>query len=307
MRKIVISILLFSIALLPSSAQESDIDLTLPELGSFDVSSVEGIMLEDVPILPDITDHARDIYARGIESGNHPQRFSKLGDCMTASVEYFLGTFGDGTYDLGDYDHLEPVIDYFDVPARDEGFEYNSFNNPGLATASGYNTASVLDSIWSDPAWCGANESPLTCEFRQTRPAYALIMFGTNDVQFFDADYFNYYLRSILIEVIENDSVPILYTIPTRPEFPEKTYLFNQIIVDIARDYDLPVVNLWQAIQDLPDEGVDPVEPIHLSIPEDSATGVFTEEQLQYGYTVRNLLTLQTLKLFVDEFGDAEV
>jgi hypothetical protein len=129
-------------------------------------------------------------------------------------------------------------------------------------------------------------------------------MFGTNDVMYFEADFFDYYLRSIVLETINNDIVPILYTVPTRPEFPEKTYEFNQIITKIAQDYDLPLVNLWAAIQDLPSAGVDELEPIHLSVPADSHTGNFTEENLQSGYTVRNLITLQALQILLDDLAE---
>lgn len=282
-------------------AQDIEIDLSPPELGDFDPTSVEDIVVEDYPILPELTDHARDIYNAGLEMGNNPQVFSKVGDCMTATYEYFLGPFGDGAYKLGDdYADLESVIHYFDVPARSEGFEQNSFNNPGLATASGFNTASVLDPLWADPNWCEANESPLTCEYRLSHPIFSMIMFGTNDVMFFEADLFDYYMRQIILETINDGIVPILYTIPTRPEFPEKTYQFNQVIIKLAEDYDLPLVNLWAAIQDLPFEGVDQVEPIHLSIPEDERTGDLTTN-LDYGYTMRNLITLQTLDILLKD------
>lgn len=297
---IVLLTLIFSLSLsLSLWAQETEIDLSPPELGSFDPTSIEGIIVEDYPILPELTDHAKIIYQKGIETGNNEQVFSKVGDCMTATYEYFLGPFGEDDYNLGeDYADLQDVIDYFDSPARSEGFDKNSFNNPGLATASGFNTASVLDSLWADPNWCEANESPLACEYRLSQPIFSMIMFGTNDVMFFEADLFDYYMRQIVLETINQNIVPVLYTIPTRPEFPEKTYQFNQVIIKIAEDYDLPLVNLWSAIQDLPDEGVDPVEPIHLSFPESGSTGDFTAN-LDYGYTMRNLVTLQTLDILL--------
>jgi hypothetical protein len=301
-RRYIIALIVSGLLLMPllSWAQDSEIDLSPPELGNFDLASVEDIVVEDYPILPELTDHTQVIYEAGLDVENNPQAFSKIGDCMTASYEYFLGPFGDGDYVLGDdYAELESVIQYFDVPVRDEGFEANAFNNPGLATASGFNTASVLDSIWADPTWCDANESPLECEYRLSQPIFSLIMFGTNDVMFFEADLFDFYMRSIILETIENGTVPILYTIPTRPEFPDKTYQFNQVIIKLAQDYDLPLVNLWLALQDLPFEGVDQLEPIHLSIPEDERAGDFTTN-LDYGYTVRNLVTLQTLDILLD-------
>lgn len=300
---LIVLLVLSAGALAQDAASDLDIDLTPPEQGSFDPASVADIDVSAVPILPELTEHARRIYERGQTGDRDPRRFSKVGDCMTASVEYFMGPFGTGDYDLGDYDAaLSSVVTHFNVPARDEGFAMSAFDNPGLATASGFNAASVMDALWADPSWCQANESPLACEYRLTRPAFSLIMFGTNDVMFFEDGLFDYYLRLIVLETIERDIVPVLYTIPDRPEFPEKVQRFNRVIVGIAQDYDLPLVNLWAAIQDLPNAGVDPLEPIHLSIPEASA-GVFNEATLAYGYTVRNLITLQTFDILLAELG----
>lgn len=280
---------------------ELPIVLTPPEQGNFDEAALAAIDLMAVPVLPEaLSAMAQAVYARGVIAGNNPQVFSKIGDCMTASVEYFLGVF-ESDYDLGEYADLQPVIDYFSVPARAGDFTENSFSNPGLATTSGYNTASVQDALWADPDWCEGGESPLACEFRVSKPAFALIMFGTNDVMFFEPDFFDYNLRLIVQATIENNTLPILYTVPWRPEFPEKVELFNKIIVDVAQDYDVPLVNLYRAIADLPNQGVDVAEPIHLSIPVSGTAGQFTPDNLQYGYTVRNLLTLQLLDLVLEQ------
>jgi hypothetical protein len=113
-------------------------------------------------------------------------------------------------------------------------------------------------------------------------------------VYFFEAEAFDFYLRNIVLETINHNVIPVLNTFPTRPEYPEKSLLFNQIIVKITQDYDLPLLNLWLGLQPLPYDGVDPVEPIHLTIPADERSGDF-ETNLQFGYTYRNLVTLQAL------------
>ena len=111
---------------------------------------------------------------------------SKVGDCMTASPN-FLAPFSieGGKYDLGQYADLQTVIDYFSSATVSQN--YTALTNPGLATTTGYTTVSVQDPIWADPAVCDANESPLGCEYRVSNPAFALIMFGTNDTTFFEA------------------------------------------------------------------------------------------------------------------------
>lgn len=276
-----------------ASAQQEEIDLTPPQLGEFDPAGVQEIDLSAYPIMPEMTAHARTIYERGQAGGKDKATFSKVGDCMTANA-YFMAPFGEDNYALMDYgEELSDIITLFGDNETYEGF--NSFSFPGMATASGFTSASVLDPIWADPAYCSANESPLTCEYRITNPIFAIIMFGTNDVYYLDEASYDFYLRQIIIKTIQADVVPVLSTFPTRPEFPEKSDLYNQIIIKIAEDYELPLINLWLSIQDLPNQGIDAVETTHLSIPEDEQTGVFSVQNLQAGYTMRNLVTLQAL------------
>lgn len=279
------------------------IDLTPPTLGDFDPESVEDIDPEEYPILPTLTDHARYIYEQGQAAGNRADVFSKVGDCMTASP-LFMTPFGAEDYDLGDeYADLQAAIDYWGAsPLHGEDSELNSFATISVASTSGFNTASIQDPLWADPAVCEANESPLACEYRLANPSLAIIMVGTNDVFYFEAESFDYYLRLIVLETINRNIVPVLNTFPARPEFPEKSLLFNQVIIKVAQDYDLPLINLWLAIQTLPNHGVDEVETIHLTAPEDQRTGDFTETNLEAGYTYRNLVTLQALDILRIEF-----
>jgi hypothetical protein len=303
MMKYLAGALVFLLGVAAANAQEP-ITFPRPSASDFDAAALDEIDVASLPVIPELTETAQAIYAYGQTLGNHPQRFSKIGDCMTASPE-FLTPFGGADYDLGDYEEaLRPVLEYFDVPARDDA-DLNSFGLIGIGTASGFNTATLTDPLFADPAVCDPNESSLLCEYRLTKPAFALMMLGTNDVMFFEAAAFDFAMRTIVLDTIEQGIVPVLYTIPWRPEFPEKVENFNAIIALIARDYDLPLINLSAAIADLPSQGVDAADPIHLSEPEGVSTGVFNTATLQYGYPVRNLITLQTLAGFLETLEDA--
>jgi hypothetical protein len=249
--------------------------------------------------LPELTDEARAIYERGSQNAT----FSRIGDCMTAAEE-FLTPFAGEDYDLGDYGDLQAVIDYFATSALPE--DSNPFSHASLSAHSGFNTAAALDPLWANPEWCEAGETPLACEYRIVEPGFALIMFGTNDVYYLDAESFNTNLREIVEITIDHDVVPLLHTFPLRSEFPEKTEEYNALIVEIAGDYDVPLIDLALALADLPGSGVDAEETIHLSIPEDGLTGVFDEDHLAYGYTMRNLVTLQTLDGLLRELNVLE-
>ncbi|MBN2306313.1 MAG: SGNH/GDSL hydrolase family protein [Anaerolineae bacterium] len=259
-----------------------------PVLGEFDPDSVAGIDLAAYPIVPEISAQAVTLYREGIAAGNNPHAFIKVGDCMTHHPK-FLIPIGEADYDLGDYADLQPVIDQF------MDGDLNSFSRESQAAAGGFNTASILDSLWANPNACEAGESPLTCEFRIAQPSIALVMFGTNDVQYLNESQFDYFLRAIIAETMRNGTLPVVSTFPFRPEFPEKSVLYNQIVVQAALDYDVPLINLWLALEPLPNQGIDAVETTHMSEPADGAACYFIGPNLEAGFTVRNLVTLQAL------------
>ncbi|HEY3289075.1 MAG TPA: SGNH/GDSL hydrolase family protein [Anaerolineae bacterium] len=275
-----------------------------PRAGSFDSASVSGISLNDIAVLPAVSARMKALYQAGIAQGNNPNVFAKLGDCMTENP-YFLGPISEGKYELGEYTNLKPVIEQFaGHPTRGAsaqgGWQKDSFATIGLASAGGFNVAAPLDSTWADPKWCQSGESPLACEYRISRPSIAIIMFGTNDVNYTDAATYDFYLRTIVSETLNRRIVPILNTFPTRPEDRQKSLLLNQIAVRVARDFDIPLVNLNRALEQLPNRGVNPEDSTHLSIPEDKRVDIFTADHLTAGFTMRNLVTLQSLQAVLE-------
>jgi hypothetical protein len=281
-----------------------------PVFGRFDPATVAEINPDALPILPEITpamaESLRAVYRAGQARGNQPRALAKLGDCMTDNP-YFLAPLSAGRFDLGDYTELRPVIEYFlGVPTRAHGgrpWDADSFATPGLAAAGGFNVAGPLDPTWADPEWCQANESPLACELRVSRPAFAVIMFGTNDVNTTDLASYDFYLRTIVSQTLDAGTVPLLSTFPTRPENPAKSRQLNQIVVKVAQDYQVPLLNLNRALADLPNQGINPKDTTHLSLPPDGRADVFRGEHLRYGATVRNVLTLQALDRVLRALG----
>ncbi len=270
--------------------------LAEPKLGKFDPASVAKIDLKSYPVLPEIQPVIRAIYQEGLRRGNNPKVFSKIGDCMTATPNFLEG-IAKGDYNLDTYGSLQAVIDYFaKTPARKDA-EFDSFANPGLAASSGYNVAGVLDSTWSDPKWCSADETPLACEYRASKPMIALIMFGTNDLRSLKPEQFEFYLRRVIVQTYNAGIIPVIYTFPVQASQLDNSILFNKITVKVATEYNLPLINLWLAFEPLPNKGIDSKEPTHMTRPESGKTFSFAAVDLQQGgYNVRNLLTLQTLE-----------
>lgn len=267
-----------------------------PKIGKFDPASIANIDLKAYPIVPEVSNYVSVIYQEGRRLGNNPSVFSKVGDCMTAT-EDFMAPFAKGDYNLDQYASLQAVIERFlGAPARTPDSGFDSFSNPGLAAASGFNAASVLDSTWSDPKWCGGDESPLSCEYRISKPSFAFIMFGTNDIKSVTPEQFEYYLRSVVVQTINVGVVPILSTFPNQPNQIDASVLYNKITVKVAQEYKIPLINLWLAFDPLPHQGVDPTNTTHMTKPDSGKTASFAKIDLTAGYNVRNLLSLQTLE-----------
>jgi uncharacterized protein YraI len=252
-------------------------------MGSFDPATVASIDLAAVPIVGGATSRARAIFYTGKDKGRNPNVLAKIGDCSTEHW-YFLKSFAWGDYDLGAYSNLQGVIDHFGP-----SLAYDS-----QASHNGYNVNSVMNPDWADPGACLADESPMDCEYRINNPSVAIIMFGTSDLLSMSAYEFDFYLRDIVRITAEQGIIPILSTFPGNLGFPNHTILFNQIVVKIAWDNDIPLINLWLALESLPNHGLES-DGFHLDEPPDANACYLVGAYLQNGYPVRNLVTLQTL------------
>lgn len=270
--------------------------LVTPVMGSFDPAAVEDVDLSEIPVVPELSDTARAILLESIAQGRDPHAFVKVGDCMTEDPA-FLYPLAEGEIDWGEYEGLQVVVEHY--AQADE----NPFGRKSQAAAGGFNAASVIDTMWANPEFCEAGETPLSCELRLMNPAVAVIMFGTNDVFYLDEAQFDYFLRSVLVEAVEAETLPVLSTFPLRPEFPDKTEVFNRIVAQAADDYDLPLINLWRALEPLPNQGVDPEDTTHLTSPDEGTAAQFTDEALETGFAVRNLVTLQALEAVVEQLA----
>lgn len=229
------------------------------------------------PVVPVVSDRVVELYQRGQARGNNPHTFSKIGD-GEISTAWFLSAFdlGPEHYDLGPYQNLIPVIKQFE----------GSFERIGMAAKRGFNTQKILDPAMSDAAHCQPGESPLTCELRLHRPAFAILSLGTNQV--WQPEEFETGMRQILDILIAQNVVPIL---STKGDNLEGDYRINRTIACLAQEYDIPLWNFWAAIQPLPNHGLQPdLEHLTYGIPDFD-----DEDALKSAWTVRNLTALQAL------------
>jgi hypothetical protein len=88
-------------------------------------------------------------------------------------------------------------------------------------------------------------------------------------------------LRTIVQQTIDAGVIPLLSTFPRRRDNPSMDLLYNQIVVQTALDYNIPLVNLWAALEWQPSYGLQ-ADGFHLN-PET-------------GFATRNLVTLEALQ-----------
>lgn len=241
---------------------------------------------------PDVVSKMRYIFSVGQLRGNHPDVFSKVGDSITVSPN-FLQPIGWGAYDLGDYAHLQPIVDYYltTVPAAGNAFAHRS-----LAAGVGWAAWGALDPSLADETACFAGEMPLRCEYRLMKPSVALIMYGTNDLHYRTPAQFRADLERIITISIESGVIPVLSTIPPQPDAASTVMQFNDIVRELAADESLPLWDYHAALSPLPDEGL-AWDRLHPSSPTDDyqQSAIFTPRHLRYGYVVRNLTALMML------------
>ena len=246
--------------------------------------------LSDLVIVPPRTRH---IFEAGQKRGNQPLVFAKVGDSITVA-RYFLRPLGEGFYDLHDCAYLQPAITAF---SQEHARTHNSFATISVASNTGWTSTMTVNPVRNEQAVCQSWEAVLDCEYRLLNPSIALIMFGTNDVGAISASEFRSAMREIIMRTLERDIIPVLSTIPPRPEYDAVVIRFNDIIRALSREHNVPLMDYWQALQTLPDFGLS-FDDVHPSVPPGGyqASADFHPDNLQYGYTVKNLLTLHMLE-----------
>ncbi len=230
------------------------------------------------PVLPVISQRARQIYEQGLEMGTVPTHFSKVGDCQNIR-QYFLGMFDTpGTYGLGqDNEYLIRTLVYFS----------GSWGRLSEAVRTGFNVASVLTPLNANPKTCLPGETPLECEFRAWKPAFVLISMETWTKDRPTSAYEDY-LRQIIEFAIAKGAVPIL---ATKADNLEGDHSINLAVARLAAEYDIPLWNFWRAADPLPYHGLTE-DGFHLT----NAPNFFNDAgDMEKAWPVRNLTGLQAI------------
>ncbi len=206
------------------------------------------------PVVPTVSTRARQIYQSGLVEGTDPAHFSKVGDCQ-AIKDVLLGIYDkpDGYTLRENAELLTETIHQFS----------GSFDRDGEAVQGGFNAASELTPLMSNPDICEPGETPLECEVRVNNPSILLISLevwwnGRSP------DVYEKNMRQIIDYSLSKGILPIL---STKADNVEGDHSINLATARLAYEYDLPLWNWWKAAQTLPNRGLDPDRPdgFHIS------------------------------------------
>ena len=236
------------------------------------------------PLPPAVVDTLRGIAQR--RSGP-PDRLIKVGDSITVSAG-FLHCFADPSrIDLAGRAPLQATIGYFSTPLGDGT---TSFDRASIAAGVGWQVHEALE----------GQPSRLDRELDAVAPAYAVVMYGSNDTGIGALQAFGKSLSTIVDRLLERGVIPILYTIPPRLDWEtanRRVPLYNAVVRALAQTNRVPLIDFNRALAPLPHSGLsnDGVHPSCYGQGYCVDACVFSAQALQHGYNLRNLLTLEAL------------
>jgi hypothetical protein len=234
------------------------------------------LALNTTPILFLPVDHIQRIYEHGQSRSLHTDFLLNVGDCNTENVNYLVPL----TYLAATSETM--VIDALSLPTVERYSD--SFRYKGQSVHSGLNALSVMDSFWARSGTCFSGETPLACDVRVTQPFATLVMFGANDINVLTLEGYEIAMRDIIEFLLAENIIPILSTFSVRDNVGDMRYptaiRFNGVLIQLAQEYQIPLINFWRETLTLPDRGI-LSDNAHLKIT---------------GFEIRNRLTIDMLE-----------
>jgi hypothetical protein len=235
-------------------------------------------------------------------SSGRPGVFAKVGDSITAHG-HFLTCLAGNDIELGSHVELEATRRFFLATRADES--HSSFDRTSLSAGSGWSTRVPLM----------GTPSPIERETAAIRPAFAVVMFGTNDVYREGIAAFERNLRSLVDRLLDLGVVPLVSTIPPRNWNREASELIsemNAVVRVVAQSRQVPWMDYHATLVALPRHGLakDGIHPQTWKSGGLARPCWMTEAALQEGINARNLIVLQSLdraRRFLIEGEQAEL
>jgi len=204
------------------------------------------------PVVPELSARAVEILRSAAQNpALDSHTFSKIGDCQFTPATFLAG------YVKGDY----ALPEEYEETAH---FFKESMVRDSITAANGLGVSSVLNPMFAAGAGyqeCRRNETPLDCELRTRRPVVVLVALGTNwkpgqEITFEEN------LRTVVEVILVSGALPVL---ATKADNIEKDWKLNLANARVAADYEIPLVNVWRAVQPLPNNGLQIPNNVYLT------------------------------------------
>lgn len=236
------------------------------------------------PLSPPVIEQLRDVIRR------HPQRrddvFAKIGDSVTASP--FALTCFSGAAPLA----IEPEA-WRGVLAR--------FRGGNAGTGDPFQRASVAARAgWSAWQALAGAPSPLERELATTQARWALVQFGTNDVQIGSLHHYADRMAAIVERLLASGTIPLLFTVMPRADDRAKhaaVLEYNAALRVVAELYQVPLVDYYAELAPLPGWGLasDGIHPSVYRGPNGAQACDLSPVARRSGFNLRNALSLEAL------------
>lgn len=230
---------------------------------------------------------------------NDPARasdvFMKVGASGTVSKNLLYCFAGDAQpqyqLDLDGRDELLPGIEIF---RQGNAAGNTPFDRPTIAAKVGHSAGWVID----------GTPSPLDEEIAAVNPRFAFVNYGTNDMGL-GATYssampgFYANMSQLLDELEAQGIIAIISGLNPRSDREAAALwvpTYDTVTRGLAEARQLPYISLYLAAKGLPDQGLIS-DGIHGNAYNSGGSQpcIFTAEGLEYGYNIRNLLSMQVL------------
>ena len=120
----------------------------------------------------------------------------------------------------------------------------------------GIAAAAMSDPDWADHALCDKNVGPFACEVWVSRASIVFIEVGTGDQYEWKEFEKNY--RPLIAHALKKGALPVLVTkaddLEARNGAPSG--YINNVIRTLADEYNVPLLDFWQATRALPNNGL---------------------------------------------------
>ena len=317
----------------PPNASSSDVDSSVADVRtSVDASSDLPTTGADVGLRSDMTSDDVDV-----EPNSGPTRYVEgpIAQPITRSVvsslqgirnadgsrneDVFIKVGASGTVNPANLTCFGPTSSYrVDLAGRDElSSTIDYFNSTVWGAQSSWDRTTLAAEVGRTAGWAQTGDpSPLDAEIAALNPRFALVNYGTNDMQqgvthrsalfpFVDN------MQTLLDDLIARGIIPVVTGLNPRTDSATAALwvpTYNVVTRALAERRQLPYIDLFHAVKDLPNSGLI-ADGIHGNSYSDGGSQpcVFDPDGLGFNYNIRNLETLQLLHAVrTNLFGTAE-